>query len=142
MADSVINDSIRKRIERIEACLKKLEKKRQLTLDEFLADSESQDVVLYNFQIAIDSCLDIGSQIIAERGWRAAETYADIPKILVENKVIPKEYEETFVNMAKFRNVIVHEYLYVDLVKVYYNLLKVEDIKKFLLLIEEFLEKK
>lgn len=142
MEDSVINDVIRKRIERIEGCLKKLERKKRLTLDEFLSDSDSQDVVLYNFQIAIDGCLDIGSHLIAERGWRVAETYADIPKILVENKVIPKEYEAIFVNMAKFRNVIVHEYLYVNLVKVYNNLLRVEDIKRFLLFIENFLEAK
>lgn len=60
-------------------------------------------------QLAIKSCLDIGSHIISDERLGIADTNADIIKILAENDII-KDNVDQYIKMAKFRNVIVHDY--------------------------------
>lgn len=136
-----INDVVLKRMERIEKNLEKLEKKRSLSYEEFSKDTDAQDIVLHNFQVTIEACLDIGSHIIAEKNWETPESYADIVRILSNHGVIPKNFEPIFTNMARFRNIIIHDYLYIDLQKVYENLQRIDDFRIYLKYIKEFLEK-
>jgi uncharacterized protein YutE (UPF0331/DUF86 family) len=127
---------------RIEECLRRLERKRSLTMKEFLEDIDAQDVVLHNLQVAIEACLDIGSHIISENNWQMPEVYSEIPKTLAKYNVIPEKFKSGFIEMVKFRNVIVHEYLEINLEKVYHNLHRINDIRQYLKFIKEFLEKK
>ena len=78
-------------------------------------DWKSQDAALHNLQVAIEGCLDIGNYIIGLIGVKSPDTYVQIAEILREENVLPKDFLETAKNMAKFRNIIVHEYLYLDL---------------------------
>lgn len=137
----VINGAVCKRMERVEECLKRLERKRRLTIEEFLKDTDAQDVVLHNLQVAIEACVDIGSHIISEKGWEVPEVYSDVARILAKHNVIPEGFEAVFVDMVRFRNIIVHEYLYINLEKVYCNLQRIDDIRRYLGFIKEFLEK-
>lgn len=98
-------------------------------------------MVLHNLQVAIEACLDIGSHIISENGWQMPEVYSDIPKILARHNVISEKFEPVFIEMVKFRNVIVHEYLDINLEKVYLNLHRIDDIRQYLRFIKEFMEK-
>ncbi|MEO0096227.1 MAG: DUF86 domain-containing protein [candidate division WOR-3 bacterium] len=135
-----LGSDIVKRIERIEEALRRLEEIRQLSLDQFLNDWKSQDASLHNLQIAIEGCLDIGNYIIGLIGAKSPDTYVQIVEILGEEKVIPRDFLETAKNMARFRNIIVHDYLYLDLQKVYSFLLKLNDIRQFLRYLVEYLE--
>lgn len=102
---------------------------------------EIQDIVLREFEVAIESCVDIGTHIISEKGWKFPEKYSDVPDILAENGVIPKNFKENLRNIIAFRNIIVHEYLSIDYDKVYNNLRKLDDFRKFVEYIEDFLKK-
>lgn len=137
-----LGSDIVKRVERIKEALRRLEEIRRLSIEQFLSDWKSQDAALHNFRVAIEGCLDIGNYIIGLIGAKSPETYVQIIEILGEEKVLPEDFLETAKNMAKFRNIIVHEYLYLDLDKVYSFLLKVDDIRQFLKYLIGYLEVK
>jgi len=93
-------------------------------------------------QVSIETCLNIGNHIIASMSWRNPNDYADIFKILGENDVIPKEFSEKMVEMAKFRNLLVHLYWEID-PKVEFEFLKsdLNDFELFAKYIVKFLKK-
>ena len=93
-------------------------------------------------QVSIETCLNIGNHIIASMSWRNPNDYADIFKILGENEVIPKEFSEKMVEMAKFRNLLVHLYWEID-PKVEFEFLKsdLNDFELFAKYIVKFLKK-
>ena len=62
----------------------------------------------------IETCTDIASHIISDRGMRPPTTYADTFRVLLENNIINSEMFATMEKMAKFRNVVVHQYEEVD----------------------------
>ena len=136
----MVNDVIRKRLERLELSISRLKSKQDIPFEEFLKNWEIQDAILREFQIAIETMIDIANHIIAEQGWKSPDSYQDAIAILVERKVIPKIYGKKFSQMVSFRNVIVHEYLHIDLKKVYDNLKRVNDFNEFILLIVNFLK--
>ena len=67
------------------------------------------------------------------------ETYKDVAEILSKHHVISKDFKDVFKKMISFRNIIVHEYLLLDLKAVYENLKKLDDFRKFAKFIEKFL---
>lgn len=138
----VLDNAILKRIERIDETLKRLIQIKELSLDAFLNDWKSQDAALHNLQIAIEGCLDIGNHLLSSIGSKAPESYVHIVEILVSEKILPSDFAETAKNMAKFRNLIVHEYLHIDIEKVYSFLLSIEDIRKFVKYLVIHIEKK
>lgn len=68
----------------------------------------------YTLLQAIQLALDVGEMVIASRGWRAAETYADIPEVLREHGVIRPRAARAMAEAARFRNVLVHRYASLD----------------------------
>jgi len=58
--------------------------------------------------------LDISQHIIARQRYRAPKNYADVFAILVEEGVLPEDKKDTFIQMARFRNRVVHLYHQVD----------------------------
>ena len=111
---------VRKRLRLLEGYLKKLGRIRATTdLGAFLSDTDRQDIVERNLQLAIEAVLDIGQHIIASSGWNAAEEYADVFVILEEHGVISKELLDRIQGMAGFRNVLVHEYAELDHAQVF-----------------------
>ena len=106
---------VQKRLRLLEGYLKKLRSIGQrIDLDQFLADSDTQDIVERNLQLAIESVLDIGQHIIASSGWQVAEEYAGIFPILERHGVISKDLSARVFGMAGFRNLLVHEYADID----------------------------
>jgi uncharacterized protein YutE (UPF0331/DUF86 family) len=71
-----------------------------------------RDLVLRKIseQMMIETCLDIANHIVADRGYRVPVSYADIFKVLGENNVLEKKLVDRMEKMAKFRNILVHQY--------------------------------
>jgi len=133
-----LNESIIKRIERIEEALRHLEEIKRYSISEFTKDWKLHDSALHNFQIAIEGCLDIGNYIISSIGKYSPTTYIEIVEILVKENILPLDFSDIAKNMVKFRNLIVHEYLYINLERVYSFLEKINDVKKFLKYLTEY----
>jgi uncharacterized protein YutE (UPF0331/DUF86 family) len=83
------------------------------------------------FRVAIESCIDISAHIISERGLEAPEKVTDIPSILAKERIITEDFVETFTKMIALRNIIIHEYLYIEMEKIYEVLQRTEDFRRF-----------
>lgn len=64
--------------------------------------------------LAIEAALDIGQRLIAEVGWRTPIDNRDTFRVLHEHCVISDELLPHLMNMAGFRNIIVHDYARID----------------------------
>jgi uncharacterized protein YutE (UPF0331/DUF86 family) len=111
---------VRRRLRLLEGYLNKL--RRQLAdtdLVAFLADSDRQDIVERNLQLAIESVLDVGMHVIASAGWPPAEQFSDVFAILARQGIIGVELEARLQGMAGFRNLLVHGYAQLDHAQVF-----------------------
>ena len=69
-------------------------------------------------QLSIEIIIDVGSHILAEGFNQNPKTYQDVILLLGDKGVIDKDFSEKQSEMAKFRNMIVHDYDNVDKGKV------------------------
>ena len=75
---------------------------------------ELRSAVERNFQLAIESAIDIGEIIISEKGFERPEDYRSVFLILGRQGIIPMDFAEDFSIAAGFRNVLVHIYEEID----------------------------
>lgn len=54
----------------------------------FKKDRDLQSIILFNLIQAIQSCIDVGTHIIADMELGSPETLAEVFEILSENKII------------------------------------------------------
>jgi uncharacterized protein YutE (UPF0331/DUF86 family) len=98
------------------SALKELQK---LGYEEFARDHVLHGSAERDFQVATQAALDIASLILADQSVDIPAEYSSLFPKLAEIGVIPAEFAQRLVGMAKFRNVLVHLYLEVDLQRVY-----------------------
>ena len=77
-------------------------------------DWKTQRIVERTLQILVEECIDIANHIISDRGMRLPTGYAETFQVLMENAIINKKLFQTMEKMAKFRNVVVHQYEKID----------------------------
>ncbi len=96
-----------------------------------------------NFQLAIESALDIGEVIISAQDFEKPEDYREVLLILGKHRVIPEDFAEVFSRAAGFRNILVHMYEEVDAGKLHdYLQNNLEDFNEFAKFIAGYLERK
>ena len=98
-------------------------------LDEYVSDLRSlQDVdyqtyaesklihrtVERTLHLAVEACLDIGQHVIAQEGFRRPADNPDVFTVLVEEQILPGDLQPRLMAMARFRNLIVHDYARID----------------------------
>jgi len=90
----------------------------------------------------VEACIDIANYIISVKGFRRAEEYSEMFKVLKEEGVIGKGLATKLEDMSRFRNLLVHRYGEVDnrrvLEIIKYNL---KDVKEFEREIGEFVRR-
>jgi len=70
--------------------------------------------VKHYLQVAIETALDLGSHVISSEGYEPPSSYADIFRVLGDEGVVSEDLALRLMAMAKFRNVLVHQYAEVD----------------------------
>jgi uncharacterized protein YutE (UPF0331/DUF86 family)/predicted nucleotidyltransferase len=85
----------------------------------YLHDRRTQRLAERCLQRAAEGCISIGNHLIARLGLRAPSEYAEVFRILGEAKIVPWELVQQMVDMAKFRNLLVHVYWAIDHERVY-----------------------
>lgn len=86
--------------------------------------------------------LDIGNMIIANLGLKSPPMYRYIPIILAEAKIINKQLENKMIQIATFRNYLVHEYADLKPEEIYQIVHHdIDDLVEFAKQIVEFMEK-
>ena len=85
-----------------------------ISLDAYANDWKTQRIIERTLQMMIETCSDIAGHIIADKKLRVPTGYADTFKVLEENQVLDHSLAASLSKMAKFRNVVVHDYDVVD----------------------------
>lgn len=106
-------------------------------------DYELISAIERNFQLAIESALDIGEIIISTEGFEKPEDYKSVILILGKHGIMPKDFASKFALAASFRNILVHMYEEVD-IDILYDYLhnKLDDFDRFTKYVIEYMEKR
>lgn len=87
----------------------------RLTHETFDDDLSSQWAVEHGLQLAVECVLDVGSHLVAAQQLGAAESYREVIELLGQAAILPPDFVTRVRGMPGFRNILVHEYLAVDL---------------------------
>lgn len=87
--------------------------------ENFLNDAIVISAAKYQLILAIEAALNICNHLAARVAREVPASYADCFRILAENKIISRELAARLIAMAKFRNLLVHQYGKVDNAIVY-----------------------
>ena len=120
------------KLDTIEENLEKLETLSHLDYNEFMADFRNLDAAMHELQTSIEALVDISRYVIRSLGLSSAEEYRLVPKILADYGYIARKDAEVYIEMARFRNLIVHHDHRGDPVEVY-NIVKdnLDDIRRW-----------
>lgn len=105
---------LRALLDRLSTEVSHLKRLAQMPQEELLRDDDRIAAVKYRFIVAIETCIDAGNHIIASEGLRAPRDYADVFAVLAEAGFVPTGLAPNLGTMARFRNLLVHEYLAVE----------------------------
>jgi uncharacterized protein YutE (UPF0331/DUF86 family) len=86
---------------------------------ELAADRDALDLVSFNLMLAVQSCVDIASHVIADEGWPPAGTLADAFARLAEHGIISARTKLALTRAVGLRNVVAHGYAGIDPVSVH-----------------------
>jgi uncharacterized protein YutE (UPF0331/DUF86 family) len=110
--------------------------------EQILKDSTILGSIKYNLIVAIQGCIDICNHIVAKKGGRAPQDYGDCFKLMAELGILEENISNQLVQMAKFRNLLIHLYWQIDNERIFEILIKnLDDIEHFLNGIGSFLKK-
>ena len=103
-----------RKLAELEQYLGQIREYSSITVEQYSSDWKIQRIVERTLQIMIETCVDVAGHIISDRQFRIPKSYADTFKVLHEENILEKELFETMDKMAKFRNIVVHNYDAVD----------------------------
>ena len=109
---------------------KQIKEYEKITVAQYSGDWKIPRVIERTLQMMIETCVDIASHIIADKGYRVPKSYSDTFKVLHEEKIVSSKLFNSLEKMAKFRNIVVHHYDKVD-AKIVVGILK-KDLKDFM----------
>ena len=118
---------IGRKLTQLETYLGQISEFSKVSIAAYKSDWRTQRIVERTLQMLIELCIDIANHIISDEGMRLPSGYADTFAVLMENKVINRSLLKTMDEMAKFRNVVVHQYEKIDpaiVVSILHNNLK------------------
>jgi uncharacterized protein YutE (UPF0331/DUF86 family) len=85
-----------------------------MSVENFVQDRRAVNSAKYLLIVATEAALDVCNHLVSRRGPRSPADYADCIGILAEMGAIDPDLRGRLVNMARFRNLIVHLYWKVD----------------------------
>lgn len=101
------------------------------TVEELERNLERQWAVLHGLQLAIECVLDVAAHLATTQGLGVPASHTEAIDLLGSSGVIDKDLSGRIRGMAGFRNVIVHEYVNVDLSRVARFLKHLDDFDEF-----------
>jgi uncharacterized protein YutE (UPF0331/DUF86 family) len=76
------------RIQRLEELIERLDEVRQAGEDAYLADEQRRAATERWLQVAIQICIELGTQLVSEQSARPQSDYADVFTILGQKSII------------------------------------------------------
>ncbi len=94
--------------------LEDLKEYEAISLPDYKTSKKDQRFVERTLQLACENCLDIAAHLISRSGFREPKDNKDLFVILYENGIIDDASQSAMIKMAKFRNIVVHDYSRID----------------------------
>lgn len=136
----VDRDLVRRRLLALEQYLRELGELTRAGRDAYLADWRAQRAVERTLQLAIEVCLDLADHVIADRQLRVPESAADTFVSLRDAKLLDPGLADSLVKMARFRNLLVHDYTRLDAGRVFdIARTDVDDVRRFAEMVRELI---
>ena len=130
------------RLDKIQENLVLLRKIDEIPLSEFVSNSLTHSAAERAVQVSIQAVIDICSYLVSEMQNKMPASQRDLPEILRKAGVFPKELANKLSGMIGVRNVLVHQYLDVDLNRVHSIIQNnLGDFDEFAKYVVEYLEK-
>ena len=118
-----MDDRIKEHLQRLNQYYLELLEISRMNIQEFRQNTLVRAAAERILHLAIESCINIGNRLISiiqfQKPVRAPETYADIFIQLKNMGIIEADFTDRLVDMARFRNRLVHLYWDVDVDTVY-----------------------
>ena len=119
------------RVGRLEVLIEQLEGVRKRGEDAYLADAELRAMTERWLEVAIQICIDLGTQIVMEQSAPAPSSYADIFTTLGKKGLLAEDLAGRLGDAARQRNLLVHLYMEVDDKAVFASLGFLDDLRAF-----------
>ena len=103
-----------RKLSELDCYLNQIKEYEKITVDQYSNDWKAQRIIERTLQMMIETCVDIATHIIADKGYRVPKSYSDTFKVFHEEKIISPKLFNAMEKMAKFRNIVVHHYDKVD----------------------------
>jgi len=122
--------------------LEKLRRLSRISRKDFLNDERNPAAAESFLRRCIEAIFDISRHILSKSFSYKTLEYKEVAKALGEKKVVSKDYGETLIKMAGYRNRMVHFYKEISPEELYDILInELKDIEDFLKEVEIFLHK-
>ncbi len=132
------SDVIENKISAIREYLDILERYKQYSVEEITNNVDIRGAVERYLHLATQATIDLAEAFISAKNFRKPTTLSESFYILKDKDVINEELYRKLINMAGFRNVIVHDYRKIDYNLVHNILHKnLEDILEFSQIIQK-----
>jgi len=131
-----------KKFQELNRYLKELEDFKSISWHELSSSLGKQWMVFHGLQLSVQVLIDVGNHILAALGENRIEDYADIIDKLGEKSIIPSQFARQIRGMVGLRNILIHEYVSIDLDKIYEILQnRLDDFRDFIKYINQFMKK-
>ncbi len=127
----VDDDRASVRLRRLEELIEELEQVWEKGEEAYLGDPGLRAMAERWLELAIQICIDLGTQVLAERPGPTPTKYSEVFKILGDEGSISEELADRLAEAAKQRNLLVHLYLEIDDKKVFKSLAHLDDLRQF-----------
>lgn len=124
-------ERVGERLDRLEHLLERLEEVHACGEDAYLADEHLRAMAERWLQLAIQTCIDVGAQLVAEMAVAAPVDYAGVFGALADAQALPRELAVRLAAAARQRNILVHAYLDIDDREVFASLERLDDLRAF-----------
>ena len=105
---------IGRKIAELERYLGQIGEYTDISVKKYEEDWKTQRIVERTLHLMIELCIDIANHIISDKNLRMPTSYADTFRVLMEERFIRRTLFNRLEKMAKFRNIIVHQYEQVE----------------------------
>lgn len=111
-------DFITKAFFEIDKNLTILKKRQGVTKEQLENETELLWILAHGLQLTVQALIDIGTHILSEIGNERWEKYSEIPELLNKHNIISVTSSKSFIEMVRMRNILAHEYFFLDAEKV------------------------
>jgi len=135
------SDAVEVRLLRLESVISELSSLSNVDPETFRESLSEMWKVERGLQLGAEILLDIGNHILAAQFGVSSQEYGDIFDRLADRKVISRSLSDQLSGLAGFRNLLVHDYIKLDPVRVLDNLRRApKDFSEFAREIRDWLE--